>query len=79
VAVIISLGKNGLGAINAATGLPNPAPISLDEFENVEGPTNFVSRMMSPAGSVAGEFDDIVTWLSKNTLFNRMIAARKLP
>jgi prepilin-type N-terminal cleavage/methylation domain-containing protein len=80
VAVIISLGKNGLGAINANTGNANPAPpISSDEYENLEGPTNFLSRTMSPAGSAAGEFDDIVIWLSKHTLFNRMIAARKLP
>jgi prepilin-type N-terminal cleavage/methylation domain-containing protein len=79
VAVIMSLGKNGLGAINANTGLANPAPASADENENVTGPTTFVSRTMTAAGSPAGEFDDIVTWLSKHTLFNRMVAAAKLP
>jgi len=30
-------------------------------------------------GSTAGEFDDVVTWLGKYTLFNRMVAAGKLP
>ena len=79
VAVIISLGKNGFGAINANTGTANPAPTSLDENENVAGPTTFVSRTMTPVGSPAGEFDDIVTWLSKPTLFNRMVSAGKLP
>ena len=79
VAVIISLGKNGLGAINARTGTANPAPISADENENLNGPNTFASRTMTTADSAVGEFDDIVIWLSKNTLFNRMVAAGKLP
>ncbi|MGH8690910.1 MAG: type II secretion system protein, partial [Burkholderiales bacterium] len=74
-----SHGKNGLGAINASTGTANPAPSSLLEQDNLDGFTTFVSRVQSPAGAPAGEFDDIVIWLSKNTLFNRMVAAGKLP
>lgn len=79
VAVVISLGKNGLGAINALTGTANPAPTSADENENLNGPNTFVSRTLTAAGAAAGEFDDIVIWLSKNTLFNRMVSAGKLP
>lgn len=79
VAVVISLGKNGLGAINALTGVANPAPTNADENENLNGPATFASRTMTAADSAAGEFDDIVVWLSKNTLFNRMVAAGKLP
>lgn len=79
VAVVISLGKNGYSAINANTGTANPAPTSPDENENVAGPGQFMSRTHSPVGSPAGEFDDIVTWLSKSILFNRMVAAGKLP
>lgn len=79
VAVIISLGKNGLGAINASTGTANPAPTSADEIQNQTGPSQFMSRTHTQVGSPAGEFDDIVTWLSKHTLFNRMVAAGKLP
>jgi len=79
VAVIISLGKNGLGAIKAATGNTNPAPTSADENENVAGPGQFMSRTITTADSAAGEFDDIVVWLSRNVLFNRMVAAGKLP
>jgi len=79
VAVVISLGKNGLGAINASTGTTNPAPTSADENENVTGPAFFVRRTMTPADAAAGEFDDIVIWLSKHTLFNRMVVAGKLP
>lgn len=79
VAVIISLGKNGLGAINATTGVANPAPTSADENENLVGPSQFMSRTITPASATAGEFDDIVIWISKYTLFNRMVATGKLP
>jgi type II secretory pathway pseudopilin PulG len=78
-AVIISSGRNGYAAINATTGTTNPAPASADELENEGGPTNFVSRTRSPVGSAAGEFDDVVTWISKYALFSRMVAAGKLP
>ncbi len=39
----------------------------------------FVSRIRADAGTPAGEFDDIVTWGSLNTLFARMVQAGKLP
>jgi hypothetical protein len=74
--VIISHGKNGLGAVNR-TGTTNPAPTGTDEIANTNGDDNFVSHV--PSNVVGNEFDDIVVWLSPNILFNRMIAARKLP
>jgi len=79
-AVILSHGKNGYGAINATTGVANVAATTTDELENTDNDARFVSRSVAGAiGSTAGEFDDIVTWLSKNALFNRMVAAGKLP
>ena len=54
------------------------AATSADELDNTGGST-YTSRTITPVGSTAGEFDDIVTWLSKYTLFNRMVAAGKLP
>ena len=78
-AVIMSHGKNGWGAINANTGTANTAPTSTDELENTNGDTTFVNRPPSTVGSTAGEFDDILSWLSPNILFNRMVAAGKLP
>ena len=69
--VVISLGKN------AATGA-----VGADETYNA-GTTGsgrvFVSRTASAAGTPGGEFDDIVTWGSLNTLFARMVQAGKLP
>ena len=79
VAVVISHGKNGKGAISALTGAPNPSASSADERENTDGTINFVSRTPSAADSAAGEFDDIVSWLSRFTLYNRMVTAGRLP
>lgn len=67
VAVILSTGKNG-GTIGGA-----------DEQANITAGKAFVSHSQTPAGSPQGEFDDLVTWLSPNILYNRMISAGKLP
>ena len=79
-AIIISHGRNGLGAINA-TGHANPAPpaTSTYETENTNGTVNFVSHSPNPAGATGGEFDDQIIWLSQYILFNRMVQAGKLP
>jgi prepilin-type N-terminal cleavage/methylation domain-containing protein len=67
VAVIYSRGKNG-----AVT------PTSTDEMANGNTDRLFVSH--TPTGANSGnEFDDHVTWLSPNVLYNRMISAGKLP
>lgn len=66
VAVIYSTGKNA-----AAAGT--------DEAANLNGDQVFVSHVPSPATAPNGEFDDIVTWISPNILFNRMVTAGKLP
>ena len=68
VAVLVSQGRNGA---TAAAGS--------DELENLDGDTDFVSHEPTAATAAGGEFDDIVTWLSPNTLYNRMIAAGRLP
>jgi type II secretory pathway pseudopilin PulG len=79
VAVIVSHGRNGKGALNAITGAANAPPTGADELENANGTLHFVSRPPSPSGSPAGEFDDIVSWLSRFTLYNRMLTAGRLP
>jgi prepilin-type N-terminal cleavage/methylation domain-containing protein len=78
-AVILSYGKNGYGAINGTSNTQNPGPTSADEVENTNGDFKFVSRSQTDVNSSVGEFDDIVVWLSSNVVFNRMIAAGKLP
>lgn len=66
VAVIYSIGKN-------------TAPAGIDEAANLDGNQVFVSHSPTPVGAANGAFDDMLTWLSPNTLFNRMVAAGKLP
>lgn len=91
VAVIISHGRNGYGA-TAANGTINLAPpaINVDETLNADPPgSTFLSRTPTtstnacvdgpPVGQPHCEFDDIVVWLSAYALFNRMVAAGKLP
>ncbi len=50
---------------------------SADERENADNDNCFISRDYSTAAG--REFDDLVSWLSPNILFNRMVAAGRLP
>ena len=81
-AVVLSHGKNGYGAAddqgNAQAAVP---AANTDETANASGTTTFFSRTAQGAGAggTGGEFDDLVIWLPRYTLLNRMIAAGKLP
>ena len=66
--VIYSLGPNW------ATG-----GTSFDEAANLNADQVFVSHVPSDKGTAGGKFDDIVSWLSENVLYNRMVAAGQLP
>ena len=68
VAVVFSLGKN------APTGVTGT-----DEAVNLDADPVFVSHSNAQASAPAGEYDDLVIWLSPNILFNRMITASTLP
>ncbi len=46
---------------------------SVEESENNDHDSDFIFHDFSPS------FDDLVIWLSPNTLFNRLVAAGKLP
>jgi hypothetical protein len=54
---------NGAGAFNSAMRHECRQPTGADELENADGDAT----------------DDIMVWLSPNILYNRMIAAGKLP
>lgn len=72
--VVYSVGKNaatgGTGSDEAVN--PNPNSPNANNADRV-----FVSHTQSAAAG--NEFDDIVDWLSPNILFNRMVAAGRLP
>ena len=75
-AIVLSHGKNGLGGVTSAN-VTNPAPTSSDELKNTDGDADFVWHTFFPPG--ANEFDDLVIWISPNILYNRLIAAGRLP
>lgn len=72
-AVIYSTGKNGSYAGSGADEAANPNSNSSNNDRM------FVSHPPAAASAANGEFDDIVTWLSPNILYNRMVEAGKLP
>jgi prepilin-type N-terminal cleavage/methylation domain-containing protein len=49
------------------------AAVSADEIENTNGDSNYVYHELTPT------FDDLVVWISANSLFSRMVAAGQLP
>lgn len=75
VAVIFTHGKNGYGGLSV-DGLTRPViPVAnLDEDENDDPDSVFVSRTPTPVGATTdgGEFDDIVSWISDFELKARL-------
>jgi type II secretory pathway pseudopilin PulG len=72
-AVIYSLGKNAATGGTGADESENPNTNSADN-DRV-----FVWHTAADSNAPNGEFDDILTWLSPNVLYNRMISAGQLP
>ena len=71
-AVFLSHGTDGSGAYTSQ-GTQIPVSSDLDELDNSNGGTTFVSKTLTPT------FDDLVNWVSPNILFNRMVMAGRLP
>lgn len=79
-AVIFSHGKNNWGTGDSGSPFADGSASNVDEDANNTASTNFISRTITESATGAGgEFDDLVTWLSPNILFNRMVAAGRLP
>jgi len=77
-AVIFSHGPNGWGAHNVNGNTLKP-PSSADELENTDADADFVSRSPSKAGDAAGEYDDLVVWISDGLLRSRVCPAGGCP
>ncbi len=78
--VIFSQGKSRWGTTDTGVALADGSATNVDEDANETGPTNYFSRTPSDNTTVTGgEFDDIIVWLSGSTLFNRLVAAGRLP
>jgi prepilin-type N-terminal cleavage/methylation domain-containing protein len=79
-AIIFSQGRRNWGRNDAGIPYGNNSATNLDESTNDAGPTDFIARPGTDnTGAPGGEFDDQVVWLSPNILFNRMVAAGRLP
>lgn len=87
-AVVVSTGPNGWGGTELSGNvIATPANFGADETDNlVTTPTNqrFVLRpyfddALPGCAEPACNFDDLVVWLSTPILFNRMVAAGRLP
>lgn len=70
-AVVVSHGKNGLGAYRMDG--TQVVGVTGDEGENADLDATFISKLPDPA------YDDLVDWVSPNVLKSRMVAANRLP
>lgn len=78
-AIVISHGKNGYGSFDD-NGIAQAGTAGSDENQNATVSSTFWSRVQTEnTAATGGAFDDIVTWVSANALFNRMVAAGRLP
>ncbi len=80
-AVILSHGENGFGATSlAGVARASPGGWSGDEADNASNTTLFYFRTRTEVTTATGgEFDDVVSWISLNQLFARMVSAGRLP
>jgi len=79
-AVIYSPGANNHGTTESGDTLPDNSGTNADEDTNAAAIVTFIYRVVVTSTAAAGgEFDDLVSWVPATILFNRMIAAGKLP
>ncbi len=77
--IILSHGQNAWGATSGGGAvIALPPATNLNERENTDGDNLFVDSKPTTAAAVAGEYDDILTWLPGSILFSRMLEAGKL-
>ena len=72
-AMVVSHGKNGLGAYQTSGVQMTTTGAGADELENANADSIFVSKLPEPT------YDDVVLWLSPHVLKSRMVAANRLP
>lgn len=81
-AAIISFGRNGYGATSdQGTVIADVGAGNLDEKTNLQssGTALIYRDAGEDAAAPGGAFDDMVLWLSPYILYNRMVAAQRLP
>ena len=76
--VIVSHGNNRYGGVNLQ-GAYLPDASTVNERENTRRIRDNIYISANHSSNPANEFDDIVMWVSPSVLFNRMVAAGRLP
>lgn len=77
-AIVYSTGKANWGHNDDGSALADTSTTNTDEDTNASATKEFFARGQFTVAN-GGEFDDIVIWIPPFVLFNRMIAAGKLP
>jgi len=79
-AIIISHGKNGFGAYTSQGGAPmSTTGADVSEKENADVESCYMEKEIDLNPSTAPTYDDVLIWIPPTILFNRMVAAGKLP
>jgi prepilin-type N-terminal cleavage/methylation domain-containing protein len=81
-AAIISFGHNGYGATSEQdTVISDAGAGNTDEKTNLQsnGTALIMRDTSEDPRAPGGAFDDMVLWISPNILYNRMVAAQRLP
>ncbi len=80
VVMLISHGKNGAGARTLRGAAVLPAPVGVDELANATAASvSFVMRTPSEVTAApGGAFDDVVTYMTPNQLFQPMLDDKTL-
>jgi prepilin-type N-terminal cleavage/methylation domain-containing protein len=78
-AVVISFGAQRSPIDENGNSIDDGSATNTDEDSNYTGPLTYVYRAPSQTDAGGGPFDDIVVWIPTGVLFNRMVAAGKLP
>jgi prepilin-type N-terminal cleavage/methylation domain-containing protein len=80
VVMLISHGKNGAGARTVRGTTVMPLPVGVDELANANAAsTSFVMRTpTSVTAAPGGAFDDVVTYMTPNQLFQPMLDDKTL-
>ncbi|MRW88936.1 prepilin-type N-terminal cleavage/methylation domain-containing protein [Duganella sp. FT80W] len=81
-AAVISFGHNGYGAISDQnTVVADAGQGNADEKTNLQsdGTALIMRDTAEDARAPGGAFDDMIIWISPNILYNRMVAAQRLP
>ena len=78
--VVFSQGKNNWGTGDTGNAFADNSSTNADEDANEASSINFITRSISEGTAApGGEYFNLVSWLNLNTLFNRMVAAGRLP